>query len=243
MKKEPVVYIVDAEKECCEMLARQVQSIGLASRTFNRADEFLKSYDSTQPGCLVVELRLPEISGLMLFEILRDRHITLPTIFLTAYGTVSLAVKVMKMGAFDFMEKPFDHNSFIERMEKAILLDRQRLEDQEKKRAYHAQIESLSPRECQILNAIISGKNNKMIALELNISHKTVEFHRTNIMRKLKAETLVELTKNVLLLSDSDSHSFFQLGEGLRLKQQMETRMKMGDGISLFLEDFGRTIS
>jgi two-component system response regulator TtrR len=220
MKSGPIVYVVDHEKECCETIKKAVESFGLTCRTFGRGEEFLQNYDPSQYGCLILELRMPEISGLMFYEILQERRITLPTIFITAHGTVALAVRVMKMGAFDFLEKPISNHDLLERIDQAILLDRRRQAYQKKRQEYLAQIETLSQRESQILGAIIAGKNNKMIALELKISHKTVEFHRTNIMRKLKAETLVELTKKYLMLTGLDHHSD-ELLEKLNLKRRM----------------------
>lgn len=197
------VYIIDDDVNFCEVLTTLVASIGVEIRTFNRADEFLKKYDPSIPGCLILDVRVPDINGVTLFELMLERNIKIPTIFVTGHGTVSLAVRIMKLGAFDFIEKPFDNDFMLERIQQAILKDRQEREYQEKIREYALRVESLSKRERQILGGVIEGKNNKIIGLEYRISHKTVEFHRVNIMRKLGADTMVQLAKVVLLASNS----------------------------------------
>jgi FixJ family two-component response regulator len=202
---ESIVHIVDDEAGFCEVLSVLVESIGLNVRTYGRADEFLKNYDPSIPGCLILDVRIPDINGVTLFEVLNQRNIRIPTIFITSHATVSLAVRIMKMGAFDFIEKPFDNDLMLERIQQAVLKDRQEREYQDKIRDYTLRVESLSKRERQILDGVIAGKNNKIIGLEHRISHKTVEFHRMNIMRKLGADTLVQLARVVMLVSGADS--------------------------------------
>jgi FixJ family two-component response regulator len=213
-KNESRVYIVDDETGCCEVLSVLVGSIDVEVQTFNRAVDFLKKYDSSVPGCLILDVRIPDINGVTLFEMLLQRNIKIPTIFVTGHGTVSSAVRIMKLGAFDFIEKPFDNDFMLERIQQAILKDRQEREYQEKVQEYAIRVESLSKRERQVLDGVIAGKNNKIIGLKHRISHKTVEFHRTNIMRKLGADTLVQLAKVVLLASGAKSgKSAFQPAE------------------------------
>jgi FixJ family two-component response regulator len=198
MKQQPRVYIVDDDTCLCDSLKIVVESVGLVGRIFFRAKDFLQSYDQDQPGCLVLDIRIPEISGPQLFEILRQKNLQIPTIFLTGYGTVAMAVELMKMGAFDFLEKPVADQILLERIQQAILFDRLERKQREQVDELSTRLAKLSRREHEILDGIIAGKNNKVIALDLKISPKTVEFHRTNIMRKLNAETLVDLTKIVL---------------------------------------------
>jgi FixJ family two-component response regulator len=202
MISKPIVYIVDGEKQWWDEFQVHLKAAGLDCQIFSMSENFMVNYDSTRPACLIMELRIPEVGGLVSFEIFLKRRINIPVIFVTGYGTIAQAVRAMKMGAFDFMEKPFDGRILLERIEQAIVLNREQLEEQAKSQEYSARIKALSQRERQVLDAIVSGKNNKVIGLELNISHKTVEFHRTNIMRKMNTDSLIELVRRVLMLPE-----------------------------------------
>jgi FixJ family two-component response regulator len=203
-KNNSTINLVACDAELCDEVAVLADSVGLNVSAYKSADEFFEKYDHSVSSCLVVDVRIPGMGGLTFFEMLRERKICVPTIFVTSHGTVPLAVRVMKMGAFDFFERPFDGNLFLERIQQAICLDRQQQAWWKKKQEYALRMELLSRRERQVLEGVLSGKTNKAIGLEYKISHKTVEFHRMNIMKKMGTETLVDLARMMVLVSNTE---------------------------------------
>jgi FixJ family two-component response regulator len=194
MRNEQTVFVVDDDETMRGSLRWLLESLKLNVETYASAHEFLSVYDPVQPGCLVLDVRMPEISGLQLQEILAQRKIHIPIILITGHGDISMAVRAMKAGAFDFIEKPFNDQALLERIQQGLAMDtRQRREAAEREKTIE-RLCSLTPREGEVLEGVISGKSNKLIATELNISTKTVEVHRAHVMEKMSVDSVAELT-------------------------------------------------
>ena len=187
------VYVVDDDDAGRHSLHWLIESVGLQVESFARPSDFFDTCDSSKPGCLVLDLRLPEMSGLELQERLRSQGMRIPIIMITAYGDVPTAVRAMKAGAVDFVEKPFNDQALLDRIQQCIELD---LEMREVNASYDeikARYETLTKRERQVMSLLISGKSNKPIGELLGISPKTVEVHRAKVMEKMAAESIVFL--------------------------------------------------
>ncbi|MBI3785710.1 MAG: response regulator transcription factor [Deltaproteobacteria bacterium] len=193
MSTESTVFVVDDDASMRESLCFLLQSVGLPCRTFSTAEEFLASYEASEPGCVVLDLRMPGMGGLALQDELNQRGVTIPIIFITAYGEVSTAVRALKRGAVEFLEKPFDDQTLVDQVKEALTLDLQQREADGRRARAVALLERLSPRQQQVMDLIVEGKSNKVIADVLNIREKTVEVHRAQLMRKLKVSTVAAL--------------------------------------------------
>ncbi|BAN36097.1 response regulator TtrR [Sulfuricella denitrificans skB26] len=203
MKFEPNVYIVDDDAEMRSALHRLVRSAGMGAKSFASAMEFLDAYHSDQPGCLLLDVQMPCMSGLELQQRLKLEHIHIPIIFLTGYGNVSAAVSAMKLGALDFLEKPFDNEVLLEHLHKAIKMDATARLDRRNRNQISQRLARLTPREHEVMDMLVTGKSNKAIADLLEVSVRTVETHRANIMSKLQAESLSNLVKMMLDFRDN----------------------------------------
>ena len=192
-QSEPTVFIVDDDPSVLKGLSRLMKSVKLNVETYSSAQEFLDSYNPVQPGCLLIDMRMPGISGLELQEILQSRNILIPTIIITGYGEVTDAVQAMKKGAIDFIEKPFNGQYLLDQVHKAIAEDAQIRKKQAQQQVVLASLALLTPREREVIDLVIAGKANKIIALELGLSMKTVEFHRAHMMQKMKVDSVAEL--------------------------------------------------
>ena len=192
---EPVVFVVDDEEAVCSSIRVLLETIGLNVRTYNNAQDFLSAYDPAQPGCLVLDVRMPGMSGLELQSKFVEEQIGIPVIIITGHGDVPIAVKAIKMGALDFIEKPFREQSLLDNVQKALNIDAcNRRKDAECKKI-DSMLTRLTPRERQIMDLLVAGKINKVIAHELGISQKTVDFHRANILEKMNVGSVVELLR------------------------------------------------
>jgi two-component system response regulator FixJ len=191
----PIVYIVDDDPSLRRALRRLLNSIGLDARAFPSARAFLDGYHAQRPACLLLDLRLPQMSGLELQAELAARNIKLPIIMLTAYGEVSSAVRAMKAGAIDFIEKPFNELVLLERVHQAIGLAIENAARREAQLALTERVRRLTPRQRDVLQLVVNGNANKRIAAELGLSSKTVEIHRANLMRKLEVSNVAELVR------------------------------------------------
>lgn len=200
MSAEAIVYVVDDDQAMVESLSWIIQSVGLKVKTFTRAHDFLDAFDPHQHGCLLLDVRMPGMSGPELQTKLNSEGICpiLPIIFISGHGDVPLAVRVMKAGATDFLTKPFNDQVLLESINKALRVDKTNREKQEENAQAEAKFALLSPREIQVLQGIIAGKQNKVISAELNISLKTVEAHRASVMKKMGVKSVPELVKLVL---------------------------------------------
>ena len=193
MSSEPTVFVVDDDSEVRETLKWLVESVGLKIETFASAQDFLNTYDPARPGCLVTDVRMPGMSGIELQAKLMAEEVTLPIIVVSGYADVPTAVRSMKGGAIDFVEKPFNEQMLLERIQLSILEDARLRQKRSQRERARARLRSLTPRERQVMDLVILGRSNKEIARELNISPKTVEVHRSNVMAKMNAQSLAEL--------------------------------------------------
>ncbi|MFI5365476.1 MAG: response regulator transcription factor [Candidatus Binatia bacterium] len=200
MPPDPTVFVVDDDPAMRDSLRWLLQSVGLPVQTYAAAEEFLEHYDATWPGCLVLDVRMPGMSGLKLQDVLAARHIQLPVIVVTGYAEVPTAVRALKTGAIDFIEKPFSDELLLDRVRQAIEADRQTREAEARRAAAMERFTSLTPREREVMKLVTAGKANKVIAAELNLSPKTVEVHRANVMKKMEVDSVADLVRASLLL-------------------------------------------
>ena len=197
MLAERRVYIVDDDEAVRDSLSVLLESKAFAVKSFASAVEFLAAASSLQPGCVIVDIRMPEMDGLELQQHLIDRSLDFPLIVITGHGDVPVAVRAMKAGAVDFIEKPFTYEAILDSLEVGVL----RLTAPDKdpvKVAAIAKLELLSPRELEVLQGLLAGLPNKSIAYDLNISPRTVEIHRARVMDKMGARSLSELIRLAL---------------------------------------------
>jgi two-component system response regulator FixJ len=196
---DPIVYIIDDDQAMVESLSWIIESIGLKKKTFVRAQDFLDQYDPQQHGCLLLDVRMPGMSGPELQLKINEHGLpTLPIIFISGHGDVPLAVRVMKAGAIDFLTKPFNDQVLLESINKALRIDKSNRERRQECAQARAKFALLSPREIQVLQGIVAGKPNKVVSAELRISLKTVEAHRASVMKKMGVKSVPELVKLVL---------------------------------------------
>jgi FixJ family two-component response regulator len=188
------IFLVDDEPDVTRGLAWLLDSVSIANRTFNDAEAFLAALeDFEDPGCVVLDLRMPGASGIEVMERLQRRRPDLPILFLSAHGDVPSAVRAMKLGAVDFLQKPFNPQQFLDCVNRATALARTRHADWMKRRDYGNSLARLSRREREVLDRILEGESSKEIARTLSISPKTVDVHRANVLRKLGALSAREL--------------------------------------------------
>ncbi|UCF33996.1 MAG: response regulator transcription factor [Phycisphaerales bacterium] len=207
---KPTVFVVDDDPGVGGSLRWLIESVGLDVEVHKSAPAFLESYEESKPGCLVADVRMPGMSGLALLEQLRNDGVTIPVILLSGHGDVSMAVQAMKSGAFDFIEKPFSDDLLLDRIQKAVQLDRETRRNRAQCRKTATQISSLTRREREVLDLVAAGLLNKEIAAELGLSIKTVETHRGHIMEKMGARTVADLIRTVLPLYEGASRNKIQ---------------------------------
>jgi two-component system, LuxR family, response regulator FixJ len=194
-----VVHVIDDDEAMRASLAFLLDASGMTARTYDSAVAFLEQLEAGSGGVIVTDARMPEMTGLELVRRLKAREVTLPIIMITGHGDVPLAVEAMKAGVVDFLEKPFDEESLLSAI-RAALADRTRAEaNLAERERVRLVLEALSPREQEVLDGVIAGKLNKIIAHELSISPRTVEVYRANVMSKTGARGLSELVRMVLL--------------------------------------------
>lgn len=193
MTKQATVHIVDDDASSVKPIAKVVEAIGLKAETYPSAEAFLDNYRPTGPACLVLDVRMPEMSGVALQERLAEAGVRIPTIVITAHADVRLAVQVMRNGALDFLEKPFRMQELTDSIQEAIRLDRENWRRREEEEHAKSRFNQLQPGERQVLELVVAGKTNKMIANELGISVRTVENRRAKVMKRLQVESRAEL--------------------------------------------------
>jgi two-component system, LuxR family, response regulator DctR len=189
----PKAHLVDDDEAIRDAVAWLLKSRGIPSTAYASAEEFLAAWSPNLAGCLILDMRMTGMTGLDLFELLQEKQSTLPVIFLTGHGDVPLAVITLKKGAFDFFEKPLNDNELATRVAEAIVLDTRQRENIASLDSVNQRLASLTSREKQIMELVLAGKLNKVIADELNISMRTVEVHRANLFDKMKVKTAVDL--------------------------------------------------
>jgi two-component system response regulator DctR len=186
-------HLVDDEEPIRDALAWLLKSRGTSCAPYASAEDFLAAWSPDTAGCLVLDMRMPGMSGLDLFDLLVEKGSQLPVIFLTGHGDVPLAVAALKKGAFDFFEKPFNDNELATRVQEAMEHDARRRAASASADSVNSRLSTLTTRERQIMELVLAGKFNKVIADELNISMRTVEVHRANLFEKMGVKTAVEL--------------------------------------------------
>jgi FixJ family two-component response regulator len=196
---EQLVYIVDDDEALRDSLIWLLESTGLKSLAFDSAENFLAAYNPRMNGCLVLDIRMPGMSGLELHEKLLSMHSTLPIIFITGHGDVPMAVSALKKGAIDFIEKPFNDQEMVKLIRTALAEDLKRHDARRQEAEAQRRIEGLTPREREVLDLIVAGRLNKQIADDLGISIKTVEVHRARVMEKMGVNSLAELVQHVMI--------------------------------------------
>lgn len=195
MSTEPCVYIVDDEYAVRDSLGLVMETAGFAYETFDSAEHFLQSYCPGKPGCLLLDVNMPGLSGHELHAELIRRNMHLPVIFLTAYGDIPMTVRAIKAGAVDFLTKPVPSKLLIERVQ-AVLQHEARIYEQAlAEQALCMRLNGLTSREMEIMSLVVAGHSNKEIARQLGISHRTVEIHRGRILKKTGATNLLELAR------------------------------------------------
>jgi FixJ family two-component response regulator len=192
-----LVYLVDDDEAIRDSLGLLFRSVGLNCEVYASALEFLEAYDPQRHSCLVADIRMPGLSGLELQQRLNERRADVPVIFITGHGDVPMAVNAMKSGASDFIQKPFRDQDLIDRIHKALAQDRERRVWRAEERAIRERIALLTPREAEVMRRVVRGQANKVIAMDLGVSQRTVELHRARVMRKLKMRSLAELVSAV----------------------------------------------
>lgn len=196
---EQLVYIVDDDEALRDSLVWLLESTGLKSQTFDSAEAFLAAYSPLMNGCLILDIRMPGMSGLELHDKLNAIHATLPIIFITGHGDVPMAVAALKKGAVDFIEKPFNDQDMVRLIRAALLQDMKLHEARVQEADTQRRIEGLTPREREVLELIVVGRLNKQVADDLGISIKTVEVHRARVMEKMGVNSLAELVQHVIV--------------------------------------------
>jgi FixJ family two-component response regulator len=195
LEDDPIVFIVDDDDSVRKALARLIKSVDLNVETFASADDFLKRQPHNGPACLVLDIRMPGLSGLDLQDELVAAGRTLPIIFISAHGSIPLSVRAMRAGAVDFIEKPFEDQTLLDAINQSLKKDRQAKLEQAELREIQRRVDSLTPREREVFVHVVSGKLNKHIAFELGTSERTIKAHRARVMKKMQANSLADLIR------------------------------------------------
>lgn len=203
MEIKPVVYLIDDDPGIQDAMRRLLKSVGLQLQTYSHAQEFLEKKEkgdptTSHPGCLVLDIRMPGMSGLELQQRLQDRGDDLPIIVVSGHADVPMTVRAIKAGALDFLEKPFNEQVLLDRIQEGIQESLRRRSEQGERSQIEARVKTLTPREREVLDMLVSGKPNKTIATDLNISRKTLDIHRGKVLQKMQAETVADLVRMVL---------------------------------------------
>jgi len=196
----PTVFLVDDDEAVRDSLGLLMKSVALQSQSFASADEFLANYDPDCPGCLVLDIRMPGMSGMELQQKLIEMRAILPIIFITGHGDIPMAVEAMQRGAVDFIPKPFRDHELLNRINKALDDDQKNRDSLLELDEVEKRLEKLTPREKQVLELVVQGKANKVIAGDLGVSQRTVEIHRARVMGKMEARSLPQLVRMVMRL-------------------------------------------
>ena len=205
MKNNPLVLVVDDDSGVRNAMRALLKSVGLNAALYPSAQEFLTTFDSDQPGCLVLDIRMPGMSGMELQQELNLRGAVIPVIFMSGHADIPMAVEAMQHGAFDFLQKPFRDQDLLDRIQRAIAKDTERRLALGERSRIKTNLESLTDREREVLELLTKGKQNKQIAQELGVSPRTIEIHRARVMEKMDAQSVAELVRMMLDLGNGIS--------------------------------------
>jgi len=194
------VYIVDDDQAIRHAMELLMRSVGLDYEIFHSADDFLASHTNDRAGCLVLDIRMPGLGGLELQEKLNEFGSTLPIIFITGHGDVPMAVEAMQKGAVDFIQKPFRDQELLDQVSEALKTDQERRSARDQKAEVLDRLAKLTKREREVMDLVVTGKPNKVIAYELGVSQRTVEIHRARVMEKMEARSLADLVRMQLAI-------------------------------------------
>ncbi|MDI9245992.1 response regulator FixJ [Marinobacter sp. CHS3-4] len=199
---QQTVYVVEDDEAVRDSLELLLKSDGKPVKTYDNANAFLKDYSDDMAGCIVLDIRMPGMDGMELQKKLNDKHSILPIIFVTGHGDVPMAVDAMKEGAVDFIQKPYREEALLEKIEAALQQDIEQRKTLGEKQEILRRVKSLTPREHEIMDRMIEGQANKVIAIELEISQRTVEIHRSRVMHKMGTHSLAHLVRMILSVKD-----------------------------------------
>ena len=204
MSKSPIVYVVDDDEPVRDAIGMLLDSVDIAYTACPDAQSFLAEFDPERTGCLVLDIRMPGMSGLELQEKLIEQNTTVPIVFITGHGDIPMAVEAMRRGAVDFIRKPFRDQELLDRIHEALSEDRDKRSQEADIDQVRSRVAGLTPRETEVFDRVTAGQANKVIAIELGISERTVEIHRSQVMHKTEARTLADLVRLKLRLEQID---------------------------------------
>jgi two-component system response regulator FixJ len=199
MSSEPIVHVIDDDDAVRESVSFVLDSAGLRARAYGSAEAFLAGLGEVSHGCVVTDVRMPAMNGIELIRELQSRGSTLPVIVMTGHADVQMAIEAMRAGVIDFLEKPFDDEVLLGAVTSAMNRGQTLEKDEAERQRFHALLETLSPRETEVLRGVVAGHSNKVIGRDLDISHRTVEVYRANVMSKTNAATLSDLVRIAIL--------------------------------------------
>ncbi len=195
MHADETVFVVDDDEAIRKSLRRMMEAVGLRVETFEHAQAFLDGFDRSKPGCLILDIKMPGMTGLDLQEKLAENGRNIPVIILSAHGDVETSVRAMKTGAVDFLRKPCRAKRLLERVRQAFAQDAEIRQERDERAQLRARLDALSPREREVMGHLVQGKSTKKIAFELGVARKTIDVHRGHIMTKLQADSVVDLVR------------------------------------------------
>jgi RNA polymerase sigma factor (sigma-70 family) len=199
-EKNATIFIVDDDEAIRDSLDVLLKTVDLNTTTFSSGDEFLEAYDPGWEGCILLDIRMPGTSGMEVQKRLADSGCSIPIIFITGHGDIPMAVEAMHIGAFDFIQKPFRDQDLLDRIDQALTTSDEQEEQSARKKTVQNQFQTLTPREQEVMQLVVHGSANKVIAMDLGVSQRTVEIHRARVMEKMQARSLAELVRMSLLI-------------------------------------------
>jgi len=205
MSEPEKVYVVDDDEAVRDSIGMLLETVDIPYVTFPDAQSFLQAVDPADVNCLVLDIRMPGMSGLELQEKLGAMHVDVPIVFITGHGDIPMAVEAMRRGAVDFLRKPFRDQELLDRIQEALSLNAQHRDNAADLEALKARIAGLTPREQEVFKRVAAGQANKVIAIELGISERTVEIHRSNVMQKTGSRSLADLVRLLIKLEEAGS--------------------------------------
>jgi len=199
MSNEAIVHVIDDDDAVRASIGFMLQSVGMTSTDYASAEAFLAILDSLTGGCVVTDIRMPGMNGIELVRALKSRGSHLPVIIMTGHADVPMAIEAMKAGVVEFLEKPFDDEVLLNAVRSALRIAPDTAQEDAERQQFQALLDTLSPRETEVLRGVVAGHSNKVIARDLDISHRTVEVYRANVMSKTKAANLSDLVRIAIL--------------------------------------------